>query len=250
MVSKFKNKFLHKEPIMAMHVDDKETYIVTVGSQADTFIRAWSLKGEKLFELNTSQVEHYKASFGEGNILLRSWTPEVKLFSIVLSKDGKEFSRIERSAEMSLADGAIDGACDLKGENGISLRKDRTIQLWKLDPRNHSSKVKKLMDPDVFGHSNVSVCAIHTVENDSGRTVSIAALSDGNNLVLCDGDTLDIVKVIKSPYGGKDAIEEIRFTGRKSVVMYCFSHKVGRVLLWNISSLLGQLTGHTEPSRS
>lgn len=244
LVNKFKNKFLHKEPIMAMHVDDKETFIVTVGAMADTFIRVWSLKGEMLFELNTSQVEHHKASFGEGNILLRSWTPEVKLFNITMSKDGKEFSKIERGTEMSHSDGVLEGACDLKGENGVSLRKDRTIQLWKLDPRNHSSKVKKLMDHDIFGHGELSVCAIHTVENEAGRTVSIVALSDGNDIVLCDGDTLDIVKVFKSPYGGKDTVQEIRFTGRKSVVMYCYSHKVGRVLLWNISALLSQLTGH------
>jgi len=231
---------------MAMHVDDKETFIVTVGAAADTFVRVWSLTGEKLFELNTSQVEHYKASFGDGIMLLRSWTPEVKLFSIVLSKDGKEFSKIERAAEMSHTDGVLEGACDLKGENGVSLRKDRTIQLWKIDPKNHSAKVKKLMDHDVFGHGELSVCAIHTVQNDSGQSVSILALSDGNDLVLCDGDTLDVVKVFKSPYGGKDSVQEIRFTGRKSVVMYCYSHKVGRVLLWNITALLGHLTGHRD----
>lgn len=231
---------------MAMHVDDKETFIVTVGAMADTFIRVWSLKGEKLFELNTSQVEHHKASFGEGNILLRSWTSEIKLFAITMSKDGKEFARIERAAEMSHSDGVLEGACDLKGENGVSLRKDRTIQLWRLDPRNHAAKIKKFMDHDVFGHGELEICAIHTVENDLGKVVSIVCLSDGNDLVLCDGDTLDVVKIIKSPYGGKDSIQEIRFTGRKSVVMYCYSHKVGRILLWNITPLLGQLAGHRE----
>jgi hypothetical protein len=130
---------------------------------SDTFIKVWNLHGEKLFELNTSQVEHYKATFGEDFILLRSWTPEVKLYQISVTKDGKEFSKIERSTEMSHSDGVLDGACDMKGENGISLRKDRTIQLWNLDMRSHSSKVKKLIDSDMFGHGDTTVCAIHTV---------------------------------------------------------------------------------------
>jgi hypothetical protein len=88
---------------------------------------------------------------------------------------------------MSHAEGVLDGACDMKGENGISLRKDRTIQLWNLDIKSRSSKVKKLMDHDMFGHGDLAICAIHTVDNEKGAEVSVAALSDGRDIVICDG---------------------------------------------------------------
>jgi WD40 repeat protein len=165
MVNRFKNKYLHKEPIMAMQVDDKESSIVTVGGGSDTFIRVWNLKGEKLAEINTSQVEHYQASFGENYLMLRSWTTELKIYNIVFAKDSKEFSKIEKGAELSHSDGVLTGACDMKAETAVSLRKDRTIQLWKVDMKTHSSKVKKVEDHVKFGHGDLSVCAIHSVEN-------------------------------------------------------------------------------------
>lgn len=120
---------------------------------------------------------------------LRSWTPEIKLYQIAVSKDG-QFQKLERSTELSHSDGALAAAVDQKGEHAISLRKDRTIQLWKTDLKMHSSKMKKIVDHVGFGHGELSCCAIHTLENDNGHLVTLAALSDGKNLVVCDGDSL------------------------------------------------------------
>lgn len=83
---------------MAMHVNDRESCIVTVGNMSDTFIKVWNLRGEKLAEVNTSQVEHYQANFGENYLMLRSWNTELKIYHIVYAKDSKEFSKIEKGA--------------------------------------------------------------------------------------------------------------------------------------------------------
>jgi hypothetical protein len=70
----------------------------------------------------------------------------------------------------------------------------------------------------------------------------VAALSNGTDIMICDGETLEVVKVINNPFNGKDTIQEIRFTGRKSIVMYSYSNKVGRIMLWNITPLVSKFT--------
>lgn len=40
-----------------------------------------------------------------------------------------------------------------------------------------------------------------------------------------------------NPYAGKDTIESIRFTGKKSVVMYTYSQKAGKIMMWNVTNL-------------
>lgn len=63
-------------------------------------------------------------------------------------------------------------------------------------------------------------------------------------MVICDWETFDVLKEIKSPYGGKDTVSAIKFIGKKSVVMYVLSNKQGKILLWNVSSLMTKATAH------
>jgi hypothetical protein len=60
---------------------------------------------------------------------------------------------------------------------------------------------------------------------------------------VCDWESLAVLKEIKSPYLGKDNITAIKFVGKKSVVMYSISQK-GKIMIWNVSSLIPKATTH------
>ena len=81
-----------------------------------------------------------------------------------MSKDGREFSKIEKCTELSHTNGVLAASCDEHANFGVSLRKDRTIQLWKIEMKIQTSKVKKLLDHEVFGHGELSVTGIHSIE--------------------------------------------------------------------------------------
>lgn len=72
-VAKFQRNIL-KSNASAIHVSKNETYIITAGSGADTVIDVWSMKGEKLANMNSFQIEHYSILFGLKSILIRGWT--------------------------------------------------------------------------------------------------------------------------------------------------------------------------------
>lgn len=100
------------------------------------------------------------------------------------------------------------------------------------------------MDHHKFGYGQLSVCAVHSVENEEGTLNTIVAFSDGNNIVICDWENLNMLKEIKSPYGAKDTVASIKFNGKKSVVMFVTSHKQGKIMIWNVSALMSRTTTH------
>ena len=45
-----------KSDASSIYVSDEEKYIITSGSEADTTINIWSMRGEKIHSLNTYQI--------------------------------------------------------------------------------------------------------------------------------------------------------------------------------------------------
>ena len=48
----------------------------------------------------------------------------------------------------------------------------------------------------------------------------MVGLSDGKSIALCDGDNLEVLKVVGNPFSEQELITNIIFRGKKSVVMY------------------------------
>lgn len=54
-VMKFPRNIL-KSDASSLYVSESEKYVVSTGSQADTVINVWSMKGERLHQLNSYQI--------------------------------------------------------------------------------------------------------------------------------------------------------------------------------------------------
>lgn len=71
-----------KSDASAIYVPESEKFIITAGSQADTTLNVWSMKGDKLHTFNTYQIEHYDIRSAQNLIMVRGWTSEVKFFNV------------------------------------------------------------------------------------------------------------------------------------------------------------------------
>lgn len=80
-VKRFPRNLL-KSDASAIWVPQDEKFIITAGSQADTTLNVWSMKGEKLQTFNTYQIEHYDIICSLNTFMVRGWTSEVKLFNV------------------------------------------------------------------------------------------------------------------------------------------------------------------------
>ena len=155
-----------------------------MGSDNDTTIKVWSHKGDKLHELNTSQVKHYGCKFYDDVLCLRSWSPSFKLFKLTKDKKTLAFSGIDKFLEMSHNDGVLDGSVDILGSNGVTIRKDHGVCVWKTDANQKSVSKRKEVAADKL--NGPSICEVHSVETEDGRVRTLSAFSDGRSILLTD----------------------------------------------------------------
>jgi hypothetical protein len=129
-VCKFQRNLL-KSYANAIHASSNEKYIITTGSEADTVVNVWSMNGDKLFSINSYQIQHYFTSCGNKNILIRGWTSEVKLFEAIENKDGS-FQALEKGQHLSHDENPLYAAIDNRDMYAISISKHGKAKVWNL----------------------------------------------------------------------------------------------------------------------
>eukprot|EP00919_Chromeraceae_sp_WS-2016_P052948 GHVR01125713.1.p1 GENE.GHVR01125713.1~~GHVR01125713.1.p1 ORF type:complete len:131 (+),score=3.84 GHVR01125713.1:390-782(+) len=127
---KFPNNIL-KSVACSLSVPESERYIITTGSETDTVIFIWSMTGEILTTLNTYQIEHYSAGFGNNTLIVRGWTSEVKIFKITDHKDGN-FNKLEKSFHLGSNDHPKCCSIDSHSLYSLTVSKSDQIFLWNL----------------------------------------------------------------------------------------------------------------------
>ncbi len=135
-----------KSDASAIYVPEDEKYIISAGSQADTTLNVWSMKGEKVHTFNTYQIEHYDIRFCLKTVMVRGWTSEVKIFTVETDKTGA-FKSIEKAQPLSIPDQPLCASIDNMAMHGLTVSKDFRITFWSLHPSNPAKPELKVSEP-------------------------------------------------------------------------------------------------------
>lgn len=117
--------------------------------------------------------------------MIRGWTSEVKLFSLVNDKDGG-FNRIEKSHHLAHSDHPKCSSIDNLGCYTLTISKSNQVTLWTLLNDRSSNLVEKKMDSYGVDLDNIEICVVHTVKDANERLRTIAVLSDGARIRICN----------------------------------------------------------------
>lgn len=143
------------------------------------------MTGERLFQVNTYQIEHYSIKYSLNSILVRGWTSEVKLFALVQDKIGN-FCKVEKSRHLSHTDNPKCSAIDNFGLFAITVSKSNVIVLWKLQNSPKSLPAERVIDACSIYFDEITICAVHTVKDVNERYRTIIVLSDNQSVTICD----------------------------------------------------------------
>ena len=116
----------------------------------------WSANGEKLATTNSYQIEHYEISCGNLNILIRGWTSELKVFSVIEEKDGS-FKALDKKVHLPNDESPLHAAIDNLDMFAISINKMHKIKFWEIYGTIHKEIVSEELNEKGY-----SKCALYT----------------------------------------------------------------------------------------
>lgn len=89
---------LHTSDFLDVFYINNEENVVSIAKGKDTKIKVWTIKGEQLFEFNTSGGEHFCCTsvFDLNLVFVGCWTSDIKVVELQKSKDKKSLKSFEK----------------------------------------------------------------------------------------------------------------------------------------------------------
>jgi len=235
----FKNS-IHKNQITRIFMNPKATFIVTAATGDDTMIKTWSLKGENLFNFNTSQLKtnNLTRSLDGRFLAVSTWASEGELLELKAGSDGtlKEFSKAMNLKGHKLE--TMDVAIDQKNERAVSLSKDKTIKLWNINVRYEVKEDTKVLGTlDLSTHEDfkeLMVTKVGTLSLFQVNDDPLMAVSYKNEILIYSWKKQRVVQKIESAHVEGATISRLAFVEFGRNLTVTSSGDDARVNIWKV----------------
>jgi WD40 repeat protein len=127
---------LHASDFLDVFYINNEENVVSIAKGKDTKIKVWTLKGEQLFEFNTSGGEHFCCTslFDLNLVFVGCWTSDIKVVELKKGKDKKSVKSFEKIHSLVGHQSEIhDLQTSEDGKRVICVCKKGEVTLWNLE---------------------------------------------------------------------------------------------------------------------
>lgn len=197
----------HKSDIIHIGIASSGKFIMTCSG--DTTLIVWSIKGDVLAEIDTSQMNNtYGAVSPCGRFVASSgFTTDVKVWEVCFSKSG-DFHEVKRAFELKGHSAGVYCFCFNNDSTRMaSVSKDGTWKYWDTNVRYDMNQDPYLLYTGKLYGSGPCLIAL----SGDGRTVAIA---QETSVVICNSLTGKDEEIIENVHSGLPSHIDFDMTGR------------------------------------
>ncbi|CAK4636070.1 hypothetical protein AeMF1_014147 [Aphanomyces euteiches] len=195
------------QSLLLNDIGDDWMTILSVGKDQDTNVKCWNTLGDLLQTTSINQIENFHGVQSRDNrfIAIAAFTPEVKIYEIKRTKDGKfdKFTKVMalQGHKSGVLDVAFDGSDTTPLNHIVTSSKDGTVRLWDINVRyklEEDPKCIRTFTSDQV-YSAVDITA-------NGKVI---ALAHGTAVTFLKTENMQVVAEI--PNAQEDAITRVEF---------------------------------------
>ena len=199
-----------------------ENFVVTVGSDKDTFIKVWDTNGKQIHQVNTNEVQHNCSFINERFVLLSGWVitniifqvPDVKMTEFKMTKD-KEFTKLQKVLQIPHKSFFI--FVSEGNERAVTIsNNDHLMKIWNIgvrfDLKEEAHLIKTFSDSDMEAIFNKKDCKLKAgacvLEPITNKWISAVAIQ--GDVVIFDHEW-NVIEKLENVAAEHTEVDELRF---------------------------------------